>query len=496
MRKLLLASAAVAGAASWLTPASAQTVTTPLPMPTQGVFASQPAAAPPAGANNNNNTAANPVPGALANPTPGTVVIHFNGRVTTEVNAAWSNLDRGSFPAVVGFGGNTINPAGNYKTQPLNISNYARIYTGLDAMAANGLRYGGAIEIRENFTGSSPSTANTGASGYSSSQTLFVRRSFGYVAADNVGIFRFGQGDGLISLYDNGVTTFQFLPGGNLNGGDLQSVFPGNAQIPFANFAVAGGEYTYNKLVYMSPQFAGFDFGVSWAPNSSNGFGQGSSTTYGTVGGCPYATSTCPNLSSSSNPGDSARLTNLVQVGARYQGKFDALGVLAYGVYQFSGHANYTGLRSPTAQTYNGLSFGNVGVALTYAGFTVGGNWLGGAANGQAAPKPSGAPNQQAWVGGATYKTGPLIVGAVVEQINSQGAPALTGRTQRYEYAIDGGAAYTIAPGIIAYAEYIYQYRKQNGFNFATGTPVGGTTPNANNVVSAQGLQVGTTIYW
>ena len=496
MRKILLASAAVAGAASWLTPALAQTATTPLPMPTQGVFPSQPSAAPPAGANNNNNTAVTPIPGAVANPTPGTVVIHFNGRVTTEVNGTWSSLDRGAFPAVVGFGGATINPAGNYKVSPLSITNYARIYTGLDAMAANGLRYGAAIEIRANATGSSPNNASTGASGYSSSETLFVRRSFGYIAADNVGLLRFGQGDGLISLYDNGVTTFQFLPGGNLNGGDLQSTFPNNTQIPFANFAVAGNEYTYNKLVYMSPQFAGFDFGVSWAPNTTNGFGQGTGTTYGTVGGCPYATSTCPNLSSSSNPGDSARLTNLVQAGVRYQGKFDALGLLAYGVYQFSGHANYTGARTLTAQTYNGLSFGNVGVAVTYAGFTVGGNWLGGSVNGQGGPKPSGAPNEQAWVAGVTYKTGPLIVGAVAEQIQSQGAAALTGRTQRYEYAIDGGAAYTIAPGIIGFAEYIYQYRKQNGFNFAAGSAVGGAVPNANNVVSTQGIQLGTTIYW
>jgi hypothetical protein len=415
-----------------------------------------------------------------------------NGRVTTELNAAWSNLDHGSFPAVTGVGGATLVPAGTYKVQPTNITSFARIYTGLDAMAANGLRYGGAIEIRENFTGSSPNNASTGASGYSSSQTLFVRRAFAYVAADNIGLVRVGQGDGLISLYDNGITTFQFLPGGNLNGGDLQSVFPGGAQIPFANLAVAGNEYTTNRIVYMSPQFAGFDFGVSWAPNTTNGFGQGAGTTYGTVGGCPYATSTCPNLSSSSIPGDTARLLNLVQAGVRYQGKFDALGVLAYGVYEFSGNATWNrGAATTTGQTYNALGFGNVGVALTYAGFTVGGNWLGGSVNGQGGPKPSGAPNEQAWVAGLTYKTGPLIVGVVGEQIQSQGAPALTGRTQRMEYAIDGGAAYTIAPGLVGFAEYIYQYRKQNGFNFASGG-VGA----ANNVVSGQGIQIGTTVYW
>ncbi len=168
MRKLLLASAAMLGAATWLNPADAQPTTLPT-MPTQGMLTAQPAASPPAGANNNNNTAASPVPGIVANPTPGTVVIHINGRVTTELNGNWSSLDNGSFPAVTGVGGATLVPAGRFKLQPTNIANYARLYTGLDAMAANGLRYGGAIEIRENFTGQSSSNSITGASGFTSS---------------------------------------------------------------------------------------------------------------------------------------------------------------------------------------------------------------------------------------------------------------------------------------------------------------------------------------
>ena len=47
-----------------------------------------------------------------------------------------------------------------------------------------------------------------------------MRRAFTYVAGDNWGIVRAGQADGLIGIFDNGVTTFQFLPTGNLNGGD------------------------------------------------------------------------------------------------------------------------------------------------------------------------------------------------------------------------------------------------------------------------------------
>jgi hypothetical protein len=488
MRKLLMASAALLGTAGSLQSAKAQSAAVPM-MPTQGTFAASPTASPPAGANNNNNTVVTPTPGAIANPTPGTVVIHFNGRVTTELNGAWSSLDKGSFPAVTGIGGATLVPAGNYKLQPASISNLARIYTGLDGMAANGLRYGGAIEIRENFSGQSSNNGNTGASGYSSSETLYVRRSFGYVAADNIGILRFGQADGLISLYDNGITTFQFDPGGNFGGSDLQTVFPANATIPLASAAVQGAEYTINKLVYMSPQFYGFDVGLQWSPNTTNGFGNGVGNTYNTIPGCGAAGSGCPSLSSSSVALDGARVLNFMEAGVRYQGKFDALGVLAYGVYGFSGHADYTGPIG--GQTYNPLSFGNFGIALTYGGFTVGGNYIGGQVNGQLAPKPSGGAPMSGWLAGVTYKTGPLIVGLVGEGTHSQGSPLTVGKTQRYEYGVNAGAAYTIAPGLVAFAEYIYQHRQQNGFNFASGAAGG-----AFNTVQSQGLQVGTTIYW
>ncbi len=487
MRKVLLASAAVLGAATWLAPAQAQQSAMPM-MPTQGMMPATPSASPPAGANNNNNTVAVAVPGAVANPTPGTVVIHFNGRATTGLYETWSSLDHGTFPAVTGVGGATLVPAGNFKVQPSNIATYARLYTGLDAMAANGLRYGGAIEIRENFTGQSSSSASTGSSGYSSSETIFIRRAFIYAASDKIGILRVGQADGLISLFDNGVTTFQFLPSGNLNGGDLETLVMGNTTIPFAFLAVAGNEYDSNKFVYLTPQFAGFDFGIQWAPNTTNGYGTGTGTTYGTVQGCGYAGPGCPGLTSSSGSAtDGARIINQTAVGGRFQGTFSGLGVLAYGVYEFSGHANYTGV----GQKYTGLSLGSVGVALTYAGFTIGGNGVFGDVNGQGALKPNGGAATHGVTAGVTYKAGPLLIGVVGESIASQGAVPLTGITQRQEYAIDGGLSYTIAPGLVAWTEYMYQQRKQNGFNFASGA-----AGAAYNFVQSQGFQVGTTVYW
>ena len=89
-------------------------------------------------------------------------------------------------------------------------------------------------------------------------------------------------------------------------------------------------------------------------------------------------------------------------MGVRYQGTFGGLGVLAYAAYEHSGHVQYTGLTTPAilgtttvpGSKFNGsyqpLSFGSGGAALTFAGFTVSANAIGGKLNGQGALTPSG----------------------------------------------------------------------------------------------------------
>ena len=214
-------------------------------------------------------------------------MIHINGRVNSGFSSIWSNADQRFFTAPAGAPcGPTIpegtatptalgvNGTGPVKLAPDTLYSYARLYLGADAMAANGLRYGAAMEIRENFAGEISNNGTSGASGQSSLQTLFVRRAFTYLAGDQWGLVRLGQADGLISLFDNGVTTFQYLPTNNLqNGDDFAMLTPTNSSVPF--FFVSGSGNEYAKAIYLSPQFAGFDFGIRYAPNTSNGFGIG-----------------------------------------------------------------------------------------------------------------------------------------------------------------------------------------------------------------------------
>ena len=491
MRKLLLASVATLGTGGLMGAAFAQV---PAGTPTQGQTA-YPLANPLASANTNNNYQAPAIPGALANPTPGTIVVHVNGKVQTTFQSEWGSADthlitataaqaatkrelecrarrlagwptpldcragrwvRGWLdrspsrrtPLQTSLGANGI---GVVKLNPYALDSFMRLYFGADAMATNGLRYGAGIELRENFSGQISSNTSTNASGYSSLSTVFVRRAFTYVAGENWGIVRFGMADGVIGIFDNGVTSGQFLING-FGGGDNQNV--SGAAIPFFFLATQGAEYDNTKLVYLSPQIAGFDFGLQWAPNTSNGYGISGTNNplnasitgagIGTGISCKtVANSGCPNLSAGPGIQDGSRATNQTVVGVRYQGTFGGLGVLAYAAYEHSGHVHYTGLTTPAilgtttvpGSKFNGsyqpLSFGSGGAALTFAGFTFSANAIGGKLNGQGALTPSGGSNEAAVILGLKWTSGPLTVGGTVEKGWYQGNPVLAGISQR-----------------------------------------------------------------
>ena len=549
MRRSLLASVAALGAGAIVHIANAQSSPgAPVPTPPISMSAPAPIAGPigapnegqqawplpgqiPPTVNDNNDTAAVFRVGAIANPTPGSIVVHINSRIESGVSGIWSSADTRAFTAPagspgaapitsIGTGGTSastaqqailgVNGTGTAKLQPQGLYSSARLYFGADAMATNGLRYGAAIEVRQNFSGE---LSGSSASTYSSLQTLYVRRAFTYLADDHVGILRAGQADGIIGIFDNGVTTFQFLPTGNLQNGDgFAAVAPGNTSVPFFFQSLTGAEYANSKLVYLSPQFAGLDFGIQYAPSTSNQFGSDSAAQgalgqsivgsgIGTGLVCATATTGCPNLSAGPGILDGSRILNQTAVGARYQGAMGAMGVLAYAAYEFSGHAQYTGATTASILgttvagskfngTYDGLNFGNGGIALTYGGFTVGGNVIGGRLNGLLSLTPQNAVSEIAYMVGVKYLTGPLVMGVAAERGNSQGAVNLTGITQRRSQAIDVGLGYTVAPGFVVYAEYRYNTQYQGAFNFVT-SAIGS---NANNTVKAQGFLFGNVI--
>jgi predicted porin len=183
----------------------------------------------------------------------------------------------------------------------------------------------------------------------------------------------------------------------------------------------------------------------------------------------------------------------------RYQGIVGGAGVYAYAAYGLSGHANYTGATTPAvlgttavpgskfSGRYDGLNFGNGGLAVTYGGFTIGGNIIGGRISGVLAPAPQGGASEIAYMVGAKYIAGPFTVGVAAERGDYQGNVALAGISQRRGQAIDVGASYAVAPGYLVYAEYQYQNLKQSDFNFISGAVGSG----ANNSIQSQGFVIG-----
>jgi Gram-negative porin len=502
MRKLLLASAAILGATGGL--AQAQ----PVANPSQGQMAAPYGAGP--SANNNNNawgTANTPTGGAAAGPlssiyppnvdavpAPGTVVIRLNGRVEIDVGAFYSGVNTGL---------NANGTPNGFKSNPIGIASYMRLYPGFDGTAANGIRYGAAIELRENFQAGNATnfgvtgTTATSPSTNSSLETVFVRRAFTYLASDQAGIVRFGQGDGVLGLFDNCIFTSACWDAGvgNFNGGPNQVFGPQGAAVPFVWLAQAGAEYDNSKVVYLSPQFFGLDFGIQYAPN------MGQMNQNGGVGaGCNQAGPTCISVTSGN---DSTRWINQLGAGLRYQHTFGPMDVKLYGFYETSGRENITtsafattaqarvgaalpGLRGNAATTagsnnvpYDDLNFYKAGAAITALNFTAAIDYIGGAVNGQLGMRPEGGANENAILTGLTYANGPIVLGAEIGMVDSQGDARLVGMSQRHEYEIAFGGNYKLAPGVQLVGEYMYQHRHQGGFDFNTGALGAGTTATA-----------------
>lgn len=511
MRKLLLAS--VAGLGAWgavATEASAQTA----PVSSSANYTTY------------SGGMANPTAAA---PTPGTVVVRLNGRFRFFA-AAIFDKDVENNAAGTGFSG-TVNPVtglgtatGGNKLATYGFGEYARLYPGFDGVAANGLKYGASLEIRQdNNSGAGGGTFGSISVQNRARSSLYLRREWGYIGTNEIGIFRLGATDQPTSLFLTG--NFE-----NFNDGGWNGDVPGLVAAPAAPlwpFSDTGSYYTTNKIVYLSPQLFGFDLGASYEPSTANvnvgsGCGAGSfaGTNFinpaGTFVPAAGANSTgaaspgCDRLSSSPINAESARRRNTFDVVLRYRGTFGPAGIAATAGYIGGGHVldNSTGvafnnnpLVGPIRRDYQGLNIGDFGLAATFAGFTVGGHYTFGRFNGNVANLvPSGFSDTRAYVVGASYTLGPIIAGVqyFVNENPGDLGNAFFGR-QRREQGLAAGGTYALAPGVSIFLSYLWGQRKQNGFDLVTGQGVSAAAPNGvpfNNKVTSQVFAVGTGFSW
>jgi len=461
MRKLLMTTATVALVGGVAGIANAQTTPAPVPIVQPAAPQSYLLGGKAAGFQFGDNSST-PSPGA----DPGTVQgylrlrLWFDAAVTSDSGSNGTSLQVGK-EAHYGF------------------AEYARIYPSFDGQTLWGLKYGAYLEIRQNSNSASfgPGTQG-GNSGSSASvgNTLFWRRETGYVGG-NWGQFRFGQTDAPMGLFMVG--TGENFDTGTWNG-DYPAVFNNAETTPTWAFSENGGSYTRLKIVYLSPQIAGFDFGASFQP---------SGVTSGEAGCSDIALSGCPELTSlgsgsfASNFGQVRRTYDDLEGMARFQGNFGIVGLTVEGGIHTASVVSDSGLTGGAADgspkyRFKAPTAGDLGAQVSVGGLAVGGHITAGNTNPDGTntfvPIGGGMKGSAALAAFASYAWGSAIVGAAWYQLDSGGAdthsfaavPGVGAFGSRHETGIDIGGGYNYAPGATLYLAYLYGQRHQGNYDF------------------------------
>ncbi|HZD25891.1 MAG TPA: porin [Alphaproteobacteria bacterium] len=223
---------------------------------------------------------------------------------------------------------------------------------------------------------------------------------------------------------------------------------PGGVGFEYVNFQFTNGPTvaglqsvdTYNasftedaeKLTYFTPRLAGFQFGVSYAPDRGTGNGEaGSGGSYlASYGGMPSDTgsSTATNA-----------YNKVYELGANYVNKFAGADIAVSAGYH---HANVqdlpTGGEPAGSEDRKGW---DAGAQLGFAGFTVAAAY----AKDNQGTDDSRSGDLTNWDAGVYYGTGPWKVGVAYYKRVAEGAPG----TPDAEFkGWEIGGKYTLGPGV------------------------------------------------
>jgi len=376
-----------------------------------------------------------------------------------------------------------------------DISSNAGIDVIVSGKLANGLTYGAQISINGNAVEGRQVVGSRSSGGKTLMQ---IDEMYAFIAHPRFGQVRMGDEDGVM--------------GGLMNSGWVQGFGTGGVHGSWEAFVnrqgggrtttAPGGLGDSSKILYMSPQFAGFDFGASFAPN----FNSGAAT------GCPneaqsgfcdraIAFSGARGVGVPAAGGDFAARRNEYQLAARWRGNVAGVGIAAT-----VGHIGASAARDLTAsgqqfRVFNDLNIWQAGVQASYAGFTLGANYSYGDYNFFWGNTLRGdRPAEQLVVGGQ-YVAGPITVGAnfvtglfeggsrsnfaetgttltpfsarpgainpVTGAVNGQANNSASMR----RWGVGIGANYRLAPGMDLIAEYVHYSVREQGRDLDANRP-------------------------
>ncbi|WP_198375754.1 porin [Neoroseomonas rubea] len=293
----------------------------------------------------------------------------------------------------------------------------------IDGRAANGMQYGAVLEFQSDNVGTNGSTVN-------------FDEMYGFIRPQGIGTFYFGQEDSAASLL------IVRAPAAGALGGDAvwdefidqTGFFDGSPYI--ASGINDGNDAT--KIGYLSPQFAGFDFGVSFAPNANEG-------EFGT------------------EQRNRNTIENEISAAIRYRGTFGPVGFQAMvgGMWadaprNITNTAVFSGTERNRPQDVNAYF---VGAQIAAYGFAFGGEYARGSYGGASVGRRAlndGLEDSWHYLIGATYTLGPVVFGAVYgqgEQDNGTNAAGVAIADRKH--TVWGlGAVYNLAPGLGLYVAY------------------------------------------
>jgi len=312
---------------------------------------------------------------------------------------------------------------------------------------ADGLIYGADLVL--NIDGNRPPAEILGGRSAISNRAVEWDEMYTFVALPSLGRLEFGDQDGAVSQL-RVISAIEGFGSGGVNG-DLGS-FATTRPVFFESGQLGLDDAT--KIIYLSPQFFGFDFGASFAWNLGDG-----------RRGCGSLSTACQTLKSTTV--DINRARNIFDFALRYRGTFGPVAFAANGGVTLGSAVDIIG-----AADYKAPRVYNIGATATFAGFTVGAEYLWGRINTggmtgllrNAQPDSDGA--RQYFIG-ATYTFGPFVVGAHYYNLKTEGSQAIT--ADRTDEGFAFGGRYTLAPGLQLVGEYVEMKARERGNNNLAG---------------------------
>ncbi|UEM21077.1 porin [Skermanella mucosa] len=280
-----------------------------------------------------------------------------------------------------------------------------------DGKADNGLLYGAKVELQNSTGGSSTSVGTDEASVYLGGTWGRLELGDFDGAADTLKIYA-----PVIGIEQIDGDAYDFLGAESDTGLSLGSQIAFGIHIPNSSDAT--------KVMYLTPRFAGFQAGVSYAPESNS---QGQNVV------------ALEDVSLS--------YKDWIEGGINYTGAFGGFSVAAGATISTA-----SGQGNPVIGTLEDFTAWNVGGQVGYAGFVLGGGYV--EADDFNVPTGAVENDQSVWHIGVSYTAGPIAVGASYMDAEGYKGDSSTYASDYKSYGV--GVAYTLAPGLVVQSDLMF----------------------------------------